>query len=325
VRTLVEAWAWSRDDRILLVLPLHHVHGLINVLTCALWSGATCDMLQKFDASEVWQRIAGCELTLFMAVPTIYSRLIAAWEAADPSERAAMSTGCRRMRLMVSGSAALPVRVLEKWQAISGHRLLERYGMTEIGMALSNPLNGDRRPGFVGVPLAGVDVRLVDGEGRIVEAGTSGEIEVRGPGVFLEYFGLPDQTRDAFREGWFRTGDVGVVGDGCYRIVGRQSVDIIKTQRLQFRARDRGSPARPPGCRRVRRRRDCRRGVGRAGRGSGHRAARRDSGPRLASGVGAAAARRAQDSDAAARRLGAAAERHWQGYEVEGAGAVLVS
>jgi malonyl-CoA/methylmalonyl-CoA synthetase len=133
------------------------------------------------------------------------------------------------MRLMVSGSAALPVSVLEKWEGISGHRLLERYGMTEIGMALSNPLNGERRPGFVGVPLPGVDVRLVDGEGRIVEPGTPGEIEVRGPGVFLEYFGLPDQTRDAFRESWFRTGDVGVVEDGCYRIVGRQSVDIIKT------------------------------------------------------------------------------------------------
>jgi malonyl-CoA/methylmalonyl-CoA synthetase len=229
VRTLVEAWAWSRDDRILLVLPLHHVHGLINVLACALWSGATCDMLQKFDVSDVWRRIAGRELTLFMAVPTIYSRLIAAWEAAGPSERAAMSAGCRRMRLMVSGSAALPVSVLEKWQALSSHRLLERYGMTEIGMALSNPLNGERRPGFVGAPLAGVDVRLVDGEGRIVEPGTPGEIEVRSPGVFLEYFGLPDQTRDSFREGWFRTGDVGVVEDGCYRIVGRQSVDIIKT------------------------------------------------------------------------------------------------
>jgi malonyl-CoA/methylmalonyl-CoA synthetase len=229
VRTLVDAWGWTCDDRILLVLPLHHVHGIINVLACALWAGATCDMLPKFDADETWRRIAGGDLTLFMAVPTIYSRLIAAWDAARAEDRAAMAAGCRRVRLMVSGSAALPVGVLERWRAISGHDLLERYGMTEIGMALSNPLRGKRRPGFVGTPLAGVEVRLVDDEGRVVRTGTPGEIEVRGAGVFLEYWGLPDQTRNSFHDGWFRTGDVAVVEDGSYRILGRRSVDIIKT------------------------------------------------------------------------------------------------
>jgi malonyl-CoA/methylmalonyl-CoA synthetase len=229
VRTLVEAWGWTSDDRALLVLPLNHVHGIVNVLTCALWTGATCDMLPTFETGEVWRRLARGSLTLFMAVPTVYARLIAAWEAADEAERAAMSAGCRRLRLMVSGSAALPVGVLEHWRSISGHVLLERYGMTEIGMALSNPLHGTRRPGFVGVPLPGVGVRLVDADGRRVEAGTPGEIEVRGPGVFLEYWGRDDLTRASFRDGWFRTGDLAVVEAGAYRILGRRSVDIIKT------------------------------------------------------------------------------------------------
>ena len=130
---------------------------------------------------------------------------------------------------MMSGSAALPVQTLERWREITGHTLLERYGMTEIGMALSNPLDGERRPGFVGTPLPGVDVRLVDESGRVVPDGTPGELEVRGPTVFREYWQRPDETRAAFRDGWFRTGDMAVLEDGSYRLLGRTSVDIIKT------------------------------------------------------------------------------------------------
>jgi malonyl-CoA/methylmalonyl-CoA synthetase len=231
VTSLVTAWEWRADDWILLVLPLHHVHGIINVLTCALWAGARCEMLPKFDAERIWARIAAAELTLFMAVPTVYGKLIAAWEAAAPERRRAWSAGCAppRMRLMVSGSAALPVQRLERWREISGHVLLERYGMSEIGMALSNPLAGERLPGFVGTPLPGVEVRLVDDAGRPVPTGAPGEIEVRGATVFLEYWRRPDATAAAFRDGWFRTGDVAVVEHGAYRILGRSSVDIIKT------------------------------------------------------------------------------------------------
>jgi len=229
VTSLVTAWEWSADDRILLVLPLHHVHGIVNVLACALWAGARCDMLPRFDAEATWDRIGRGDLTLFMAVPTIYRKLVAAWEAVAPERQRAWSAGCRRMRLMVSGSAALPVKTLERWKEISGHTLLERYGMTEIGMALSNPLHGERRPGFVGTPLPGVAVRLVDDVGKPVAPGTHGDIEVRGPGVFLEYWRRPEETAAAFRDGWFRTGDVAVVERGAYRILGRRSVDIIKT------------------------------------------------------------------------------------------------
>ena len=229
ITTLVHAWRWSANDRILLCLPLHHVHGIVNVLSCALWSGAVCEMLPRFDADIVWEHIASGSLTLFMAVPTIYIKLISAWEAVSPQRRAILSQACARLRLMVSGSAALPVSTLNRWKEISGHTLLERYGMTEIGMALSNPLEGERVPGSVGTPLPGVEVQLVDEHGAAVAADAAGEIEVRGPGVFKEYWGKPQATQEAFREGWFRTGDVAVLENGRYRILGRMNIDILKT------------------------------------------------------------------------------------------------
>jgi len=216
--SLIEAWEWTADDIALLVLPLHHVHGIVNVLGCALAAGAGCEILPQFDAERAWDRLASGEITVFSAVPTIYHRLIASYDAASPAVQRARRDGSRRVRLMMSGSAALPVRTLERWREITGHTLLERYGMTELGMVLSNPLHGERRPGSVGTPLPGVDVRLVDGE-----------LEVRGPGVFLEYWRRPQETRDAFHDGWFRTGDVAVVEDGWYRLLGRSNVDIIKT------------------------------------------------------------------------------------------------
>ena len=227
--SLVEAWGWTGDDRILHVLPLHHIHGIVNVLGCALWSGAVCEMLPAFNADAVWDRIERGGLSLFMAVPTIYARLVQAWSAAPPERQASMTKACAELRLMVSGSAALPVQTLEEWEEISGHRLLERYGMTEIGMALSNPLHGERRPGYVGTPLPGVDLRLVDEDGNAPPKGSPGEIQVRGPAVFREYWCKPEATASEFVDGWFKTGDVAVLEDGAYRILGRSSVDIIKT------------------------------------------------------------------------------------------------
>ena len=229
ITSLTDAWEWSADDRILLCLPLHHVHGIINVVSCALWSGAVCEMLPRFEADVVWKRIDRGELSLFMAVPTIYFKLITAWESYSTEHRAILRGGARRLRLMVSGSAALPVNTLERWREITGHTLLERYGMTEIGMALSNPYRGERIPGTVGKPLPGVDVRLVDDSGSDVAEGTSGEIEVRGPNVFHEYWQRPEATREAFRDGWFRTGDTAVVENGMHRILGRTNIDILKT------------------------------------------------------------------------------------------------
>ena len=230
VSTLVEAWRWSREDHILNVLPLHHVHGIVNVLACALWSGAVWETLPRFDAEEVWRRFESRPLTLFMAVPTIYHRLIQAFEGFPERRRQELAAAARGLRLMVSGSAALPVPVLKRWHGITGHVLLERYGMTEIGMALSNPYEGPRVAGHVGQPLPGVEVRRVDAQGKdVARDGQEGELLVRGAAVFQEYWQRPEETARAFRGGWFATGDVAVIEDGSYRLLGRSSVDILKT------------------------------------------------------------------------------------------------
>lgn len=131
---------------------------------------------------------------------------------------------------MISGSAALPVSVMEKWEAISGHRLLERYGMTEIGMAISNPYQGERKAGYIGMPLPGVSVRLVDEQAQAVSVGEIGEIQIKGDNVFGEYWRRPEATAESFTtDGWFMTGDTAVVEEGYYRILGRTSMDIIKS------------------------------------------------------------------------------------------------
>ena len=229
IKSLVQAWEWNSSDYILSVLPLHHVHGIINVISCALWAGALCEITSRFDALEVWDRFIEKDYTLFMAVPTIYSKLINVWENSPRSKRNAMTKACTSFRLMVSGSAALPATVFKKWEEISGHILLERYGMTEAGMILSNPLHGERIPGTVGFPLPGVEVRLMDERGIVMADGKEGEIQVKGPGVFLEYWNRPDETRKAWKNGWFSTGDIAVREKGRYRILGRKSIDIIKT------------------------------------------------------------------------------------------------
>ena len=230
IDVLTKAWGWESDDVSLLVLPLHHVHGVVNVVTSTLLAGATCRIPSKFDADTIWHELVESDISVFMAVPTIYHRLIAAWDGAAPAEQSRRSEAAHGLRLMISGSAALPVSVLDRWREISGHTLLERYGMTELGMVLSNSLDGERVPGAVGRPLPTVDTRIVDDGGVELDAPASGHLQVRGPSVFREYWGRGEQTRDAFDEDWFITGDVvSIDEDGIYRILGRDSVDMIKT------------------------------------------------------------------------------------------------
>jgi malonyl-CoA/methylmalonyl-CoA synthetase len=230
VESLISAWLWDASDTILCVLPLHHVHGIINVVCCSMAAGATCEFVNSFSAPAIYAMFMEGKINVFMAVPTIYYKLITHWESLLPDEQSSIYTALQKFRLMVCGSAALPISVMQKWETISGHLLLERYGMTEIGMAISNPYMGERRPGFVGVPLPGVDVRLVDENYNEVEVGTLGEIVVKGKTVFDRYWQRPEATLDSFTsDNWFKTGDVAIVENGYYRILGRNSVDIIKS------------------------------------------------------------------------------------------------
>lgn len=231
IEVLHQAWGWSDRDHILCVLPLHHVHGIINVVNCALWRGAVCEFLPSFTAQAVFDTFLAGKVNVFMAVPTIYYKLIAHFDQLPAQEQAAIRERLTSFRLMVSGSAALPVSVMDRWEAISNHRLLERYGMTEIGMALSNSYRGERYPGHVGRPLPGVEIRLRSEDNEPLEAEEPGEIQVRGPSVFNEYWNKPQATADSFTDdGWFKTGDMAQLDtEKGYRILGRNSVDIIKS------------------------------------------------------------------------------------------------
>ena len=230
ISTLVKSWEWTSQDHTICVLPLHHVHGIINVVGCSMWIGATCTFIQSFSAIEIFGLFEQGEINVFMAVPTIYFKLISYLETLDVDKQAELKKGMQAFRLMVCGSAALPVSVMEKWEKMSGHTLLERYGMTELGMAISNPYHGARKAGYVGIPLPSVEVKLVDEQYQEVEKGSPGEIIVKGPNVFKEYWKKPTATEETFTsDGWFKTGDIAIVEEGYYRIMGRSSVDIIKS------------------------------------------------------------------------------------------------
>ncbi len=217
---LVEEWGFVRGDVLLHALPIYHVHGLFVAIHCVLLAGARLLWLAKFDAREVTALLP--RATVMMGVPTFYTRLLL-----EPSFG---REACRGVRLFVSGSAPLLPETFADFEARSGHRILERYGMTETGMNTSNPLDGLRIGGTVGRPLPGVDLRIVDDDGRPCQHGAVGAIEVKGPNVFPGYWRMPDKTREEFTaDGFFRTGDMGsLTPEGYVRIVGRAK-DLIIT------------------------------------------------------------------------------------------------
>ena len=230
ITALTRSWEWQENDHILNVLPLHHVHGIINVLSCALWSGACNEFLPRFNEEQIFNIFSAGEVNVFMAVPTIYYKLISYYKTLENKKQLQITESLSKFRLMVSGSAALPISVLEQWKSISGLVLLERYGMTEMGMAISNSYQGERRPGHIGLPLPGVTIRIANENNETVDEGTQGEIQVKGPNVFSEYWNKPEATRATFTDdGWFKTGDIAVFNNGSYKILGRNSVDIIKS------------------------------------------------------------------------------------------------
>ncbi|VVC39740.1 Hypothetical protein CINCED_3A013724 [Cinara cedri] len=255
--SLKEAWGWSNKDVILHALPLNHIHGIVNALMCPLHTGARCVMLPKFNATDVWtwllaiEQNYGYRVNIFMGVPTMYVKLIEnykkTFEKNDRMVEYVKAVCSQKIRLMISGSAPLPSTLFNQWEQITGHKLLERYGMSEIGMALSNPLNGERKPGFVGQPLPGVNVQIVKDDIILVEGNNTniktvnikkqgednsyiGNLQIKGDNVFKEYWRKPESTKKEFNDnGWFKTGDIAEYVDNSFKILGRKSVDIIKT------------------------------------------------------------------------------------------------
>jgi malonyl-CoA/methylmalonyl-CoA synthetase len=214
-------WQITSADRLLLPLPLFHVHGLANGLHCWLLAGCRMRLLERFDQKTAERQFLDFRPTLFFGVPTVYVRLL------DMPEESAQDIG-GFMRLFVSGSAPLPAHVLEEFRSRFNHTILERYGMTETFMNITNPYIGERRPGSVGVPLPGVSVEVRDPAGNRLPDGEAGELYVRGPNVFAGYWRREDATRAAFIDGYFRTGDIGVRSeDGYYTLHGRKSDLII--------------------------------------------------------------------------------------------------
>ena len=229
ISSLIKAWEWNENDHIPLFLPLHHIHGIINSLSCPLFIGAKIDILGAFEVEKVVKALCENDYTVFTAVPTIYFSLINKLEGMDEKELGLTKEKFKAMRLMMSGSAALAPEIHKKWSNLTEQSLLERYGMTEIGMALSNPLNGEKRPGSVGQALPKVEICLMEENKVITEENIPGEIMIKGPQVFLEYWNQERTTKNSFFEGWFKTGDVAELVDGYYKILGRDSVDIIKS------------------------------------------------------------------------------------------------
>jgi len=218
---LVACWQITSADRLLLALPLFHVHALGNGLHCWMLSGCRMRLLERFEHPKAATEFLDFQPTVFFGVPTIYTRLL------QTKPETASGIG-QHMRLFVSGSAPLPAQVLEDFRALFGHTILERYGMTETLMNISNPYAGERRQGSIGVPLPGVSVRLLNAEGQAVAPGETGEICLKGPNVFAGYWGKAEATEAAFRDGWFRTGDLATVSpDGYYTLSGRLSDLII--------------------------------------------------------------------------------------------------
>ena len=218
-RTLAQLWGFTADDVLLHTLPIFHVHGLFVATGCVLFSGASMVWLDRFDAGQVLAALPEC--TVMMGVPTYYTRLLA--------EPGFTGESCANMRLFISGSAPLLSETFEAFQRRTGHAILERYGMTETGMNSSNPLRGERRPGTVGPPLPGVDLRVVDEDGGVLPPGTTGDLQVRGANVFQGYWRMPEKTREDFTaDGFFNTGDKATISaDGYVSIVGRSKDMII--------------------------------------------------------------------------------------------------
>jgi malonyl-CoA/methylmalonyl-CoA synthetase len=225
---LGEAWGMTAADRLLHALPLHHLHGICVALLSVLLRGGSVRLLPRYDARRVLSSAA--DVSVLMGVPTQHKLLVEHIEQLPAGEIAQAERLLRGLRLITSGSAKLPESLGARVQTLAGQYPLERYGMTEVGIVLGNPLAGPRRPGSCGRPLPGYDIRVSDELGAAVPAGTAGELWIRGPSVFAGYDGDPEATAQAFSDGFFKSGDTAIQDpDGYVRLLGRTSIDIIKS------------------------------------------------------------------------------------------------
>jgi malonyl-CoA/methylmalonyl-CoA synthetase len=224
---LADAWEWTGDDVLAHALPLFHVHGLILGVLGPVRLGGTVHHLGRFDSKAMAAELGG-PATMMFGVPTMYHRL-----AADAEKDPGIARRVGEARVLVSGSAALPATEHAKIEKLTGQRIVERYGMSETLMNTAVRFDGERRPGTVGIPLPGIELRLVDDDGGVLDVSddeTVGEIQVRGPNLFLEYLNRPDATDEVMHDGWFATGDMATrAEDGYVRIVGRRATDLIKS------------------------------------------------------------------------------------------------
>jgi malonyl-CoA/methylmalonyl-CoA synthetase len=227
--TLREAWELRASDRVLHTLPLHHVHGICVSLLTAFLSGASTEMLPRYEPERVLE--ASGRASVLMGVPTQHQKLVSYFDAL-PEEplRERYREQLHALRLITSGSAPLPEKLGRRMQELCGSYPLERYGMTEVGIVLGNPLRGPRVPGSCGQPLPRCQIRIVDADGKDVEHGHSGEVWIAAPSVFAGYDGDAEATRAAFSDGFFKSGDIALwLDDGFVKLLGRSSVDIIKS------------------------------------------------------------------------------------------------
>ena len=226
-------WRFTSGDRQALALPLFHVHGLCLGVHAALLHGQTAVLLPRFEPARVVRAFAEEGATVFQGVPTMYALLLEHL-AAEPRAAEAL----RRGRLFTAGSAALPADDFSQFEARTGHRILERYGMSETLFTLSNPYE-DRRPGTVGLPVPGCEARIVGDGGEDAPQDEMGELLVRSNGMMSGYRGRPDEALASFTDGWFHTGDVALRGAGGYvTLVGRKSLDVIKSGGFKISARE---------------------------------------------------------------------------------------
>ena len=217
-QSLAGHWRFTQDDVLIHALPIYHTHGLFVASNVALLSGASVHFLPSFDADAILDAMP--EATALMGVPTFYTRLLA-----DPR---LTKDHVSNMRLFISGSAPLLAETHKEWEARTGHRILERYGMTETNMNTSNPYEGERRAGTVGFPLPGVELRIMGEDGAEVAQGEIGILEVRGPNVFSGYWQMPEKTREELRQdGWFITGDLGKLDEDGYVVIVGRGKDLV--------------------------------------------------------------------------------------------------